>query len=34
MKNFSRRDFIKTTAAVGAAALVPSGVAKGAERVE
>ena len=34
MKNFSRRDFLKTTAAVGAAALVPSGVAKGAERVE
>ncbi len=34
MKNISRRDFLKATAALGAAALLPDSVAKGAERVD
>ena len=34
MKEFTRRDFLKTTAALGAAAIVPTELARGAERME
>ena len=34
MKEFTRRDFLKTTAALGAAAILPAELAHGAERVE
>ena len=34
MKEFTRRDFLKTTAALGAAAILPSELARGAERME
>lgn len=34
MKEFTRRDFLKTTAALGAAAIVPTELARGAERVD
>ncbi len=34
MKELTRRDFLKTTAALGAAAILPTELARGAERVE